>query len=63
MSDPYWFWLTFPGGVVLGLIALSPFAIGYGIYSWIKSEREKREKAIKIAEFKEQMRKLREGRK
>lgn len=60
-DDPYWFWLTFPGGVVIGIIVLSPFAIGYGIYAWIKHEREEAAKAKLFAEYRERLRKAKEG--
>lgn len=62
MTDPYWFWLTFPGGVVIGLAIFGPFIAGYFLWQWYKADKEKREKASRYAEYMERLRKHREGR-
>lgn len=60
MTDPYWFWLTFPGGIVIGLVVISPFIIGYWIYSAVKAHQKKEADAARYAMYMERLRKNRE---
>lgn len=60
MTDPYWFWLTFPGGVVIGLVVISPFIIGFWIYSAVKAHQKSKADAARYAMYMERLRKNRE---
>lgn len=61
MTDPYWFWLTFPGGVVIGLAVISPFLIGFWVYSTVKAHRKKKADALRYAMYMDRLRGNRKG--
>lgn len=61
MTDEYWFWLTVPGGVVIGLIIFGPFIAAYFFWQWYKADKEKRERAKRYDEYMERLRRDRGG--
>lgn len=61
MTDEYWFWLTFPGGVVIGLVILGPFTAGYFFWQWYKADKEKQDRKKIYEEHLERIRSRRQS--
>lgn len=63
MNDEYWFWLTFPGGVVIGLVVFGPFIAAYFLWQWYKANKEKQDRKKRYDNYIQRLRNGREGKK